>query len=265
MSSDLNITPLILTYNEEANIDRTLDSLRWAKSVVVLDSGSTDKTEQIARGYSNVVWCARAFDSHKAQWEYGVHQTGITTEYVLALDADQSVPYEFVEELREQFMPGQWVGGMTPFKYSYYGHPLSGSVYPKQIRVFKRNALQVTQPGHTQVFSVEGAVYNFRACLIHDDRKPLDRWVASQVAYQALNEKEMLEGGSLKCRLRRMGLMPPIMATLAYIRAGGPFRGAAAARYAYERAVAESLLAIRLLNVRLNSNGSSAKEESARK
>jgi hypothetical protein len=41
------------------------------------------------------------------------------------------------------------------------------------------------------------------------------------------------------------------MALLAYLRAGGPFRGAAAARYAYERAVCESLLAIRVLNARL--------------
>ena len=45
-------------------------------------------------------------------------------------------------------------------------------------------------------------------------------------------------------RLRELGVMPVIAGALAYIRAGGPFRGAAAVRYAYERAAYESLLAL---------------------
>lgn len=247
-----DITPLILTYNEEPNIYRTLDALRWANRVVVLDSGSTDKTEEIARSFENVSWQTRRFDNHKTQWEYGIHRTSIETEYILSLDADYEVPPAFVEELVREFMPGNFAGGLTAFTYSFYGHPLSGSVYPAQFRVFKQSTVRVEQLGHTQVFEVDEPTYTFRTRLIHDDRKPLERWVSSQLAYQVLNEEILSSGGTRwRDHLRRMGLMPPVMALLAYFRAGGPFRGAAAARYAYERAVCESLLAIRVMNSRL--------------
>jgi glycosyltransferase involved in cell wall biosynthesis len=56
------ITPLILTYNEEPNIDRTLQQLRWAKEIIVIDSYSTDRTLDILKSkvdpgkyYQNIV------------------------------------------------------------------------------------------------------------------------------------------------------------------------------------------------------------------
>src|SRR5687767_10562859 len=101
----LPITPLILSYNEEPNIRRTLDSLRWAEHVVVLDSGSTDATESIARTFSNVDWQVRSFDNHRAQWMHGILSTNIATDLVLALDADMSVPSAFVEEMEKSLMP----------------------------------------------------------------------------------------------------------------------------------------------------------------
>ena len=57
-----NITPLIITYNEEANIARTLDRLVWAHRVVVIDSGSPDKTLEIVRSYPQVELSHREFD-----------------------------------------------------------------------------------------------------------------------------------------------------------------------------------------------------------
>lgn len=247
------ITPLILTYNEAPNIGRTLDELRWAETVIVLDSGSTDETKQIALQYGNVKWCERPFDNHRAQWEFAIRNTGISTEYVLALDADMQITQAFREELLQTFLPGKFAGGDVPFVYSYYGRHLAGSLYPNQIRVFRPQDVVVTQVDHTQHFAITGTVYKFRNRVIHDDRKPLERWVAAQLSYQVLNDEAIGNGrpGRLKYSLRRTGLVPPMVGLLAYLRAGGPFGGAASARYAYERMVCESLLAIRLLNRRL--------------
>jgi glycosyltransferase involved in cell wall biosynthesis len=247
------VTPVVLTYNEEQNIRRTLDSLRWAANVVVVDSESTDLTEKIALSYENVRWHVRTFDNHLRQWSYGIRETGIESEYILALDADMQVTTAFLSEVKDRLLAGNYDGGLVPFEYHYYGHRLRGSLCPPQIRIFKRNRVAVRQPDHTQHFSVEGRVYRFKSCLLHDDRKPLERFVSSQLAYQVLNEKELANGGRKRFRdyLRKLGLMPPIVGTLAYIRAGGPFYGAVAVRYAYERALCESLLAIRLMNRRL--------------
>src|SRR6266536_39812 len=255
------VTPVVLTYNEEPNIGRTLESLRWATEVVVLDSESTDETEAIAAGFPNVNWLVRPFDAHVTQWQFAIRQTGISSEYVLALDADMQVPDKFLQELENDFPWGRAAGGMVPFEYRYHGRKLASSLCPPQLRLFQRDKVKISQPDHTQCFSVTGETYKFRNKLIHDDRKPIERWVGSQLAYQRLNEKGLSNGGRhrLRDQLRRAGLMPPIIGALAYLRAGGPFRGAAAARYAYERAVAEGLLAIRLMDARLKSGESETK------
>jgi glycosyltransferase involved in cell wall biosynthesis len=73
MNLDL-ITPLILTYNEAPNIDRTLRPLSWAKEVIVIDSGSTDETLAICKKFQNVRIVIRPFDNHTAQWNFGLQQ-----------------------------------------------------------------------------------------------------------------------------------------------------------------------------------------------
>jgi glycosyltransferase involved in cell wall biosynthesis len=246
-------TPIVLTFNEEANLRRNLDSLHWAERVVILDSGSTDQTEEIARGYSNVTWHTRPFDSFRAQWEHAIQQTNVTTEYVLALDADMEVSPTLLEEIAGKFLKGNYDGGLMPIDYRYYGHSLAGSICPPQIRIFRRDAVKVTQLNHGHKFETAGAVYRFRNRLIHDDRKSLERWVESQLRYQKENEAELRNGhrGRARDYARRMGLMPPIIGVIAYLRAGGPFKGAAAARYAYERMTTESILAVRLMDARL--------------
>src|SRR5215510_832543 len=94
------ITPLILTYNEAPNIGRTLEQLRWARDIVVVDSFSADNTVEIASSFPQVRVLQRKFDSHEKQWNFGLQETGIATKWVLALDADYFVTDELVEELK---------------------------------------------------------------------------------------------------------------------------------------------------------------------
>jgi len=236
--------------------------LRWANRVVVLDSGSNDGTEAIAKSYPNIDWHVRQFDCHRAQWEYAFRNTNIEAGFVLALDADMSVPHDFVDELNDVFLRGNYIGGITPFEYRIMSRSLRGSVYPPQLRVFRADHVKITQPGHTQEISITGPLYRFKTRLIHDDRKPLDRWVASQLSYAALEAERIRARQSYRFRdrLRELGLMPVIAGVLAYIRAGGPLTGTAAVRYAHERAAYESLLAIRLMCAKLEDGQKSATE-----
>src|ERR1051326_9007851 len=95
-----NITPLILTYNEAPNIGRTLQQLSWARDVVIVDSYSDDATLSIAAEFPQVRIFQRRFDTHKEQWNYALTETGISSEWVLALDADHVLTPEMISELR---------------------------------------------------------------------------------------------------------------------------------------------------------------------
>jgi glycosyltransferase involved in cell wall biosynthesis len=94
-----DITPVILTYNESANIGRSLERLSWAREVIVVDSGSTDDTLAIAAGFPNVRSVHRPFDSHARQWQFATTETGVTTDWILRLDADYMLPPALRDEI----------------------------------------------------------------------------------------------------------------------------------------------------------------------
>ncbi len=77
-----NISPLILTFNEEANIERVLTNLRWADEIIVIDSYSQDSTIQIISKFQNVKVYQRKFDNHTNQWNFGLGK--VNKEWVLS-------------------------------------------------------------------------------------------------------------------------------------------------------------------------------------
>lgn len=250
MSGLADVTPVVLTLNEEPNIGRLLGDLAWARTVVVVDSGSTDRTAEIAAGFSNVRWLVRPFDTHAAQWRFAVDAAA--TAYVLLLDADYRVPSEFVRELEVAFLPGGFAAGTAAFRYCIDGRALRGSVYPPKIVVGRRDAIRITQPGHSQVVAADGPQYRFVARLAHDDRKPLTRFVGSQLEYARLEADRVRQTTAPRWqdRVRRTALMPFLAAPGAYLAAGGPLAGWPAVRYACERTLFECLLAMEILRGR---------------
>src|SRR5262249_10364680 len=124
------ITPVILTLNEDANIRSTLESLSWARRVIVLDSGSTDRTEAIAKTFPNVDWMVRRFDSHGEQWHDALTQHAVSTEYTLALDADMRVSDDLLREIESAFLDRRFAGAMIPFEFRVYGRALAGTLCP---------------------------------------------------------------------------------------------------------------------------------------
>jgi len=244
------VTPVVLSYNEEVNLPRTLSSLGWAKRVVVVDSGSTDASKALASAFPNVAWFERPFDGYGGQWSFAFSETGISTPFVLALDADMEVPRDLRDELASMLADDDCDGAFIPFAYHVNGVRLRRSLYPAQCRLLRRDRGQVVDAGHAAQFSVSGRVLTCRARLVHDDRKPLERWLASQARYSRI-EADRLSHQESRCGLkdalrRQLPGWPPLVGLLAYVRAGGPWYGPAAQRYALERLIYEALLRWRL-------------------
>lgn len=249
------ITPLILTYNEAPNIGRTLERLRWAREIVVVDSFSTDDTVEIASSFANVRIIQRTFDSHRNQWEFGLRETGIKTPWVLALDADYVVTSEAAAELRT-LQPNEATGGYrAKFTYCINGKKLHSGIYPPTTVLYRREAAAYTQDGHTQRVVIAGHVEELRSPLLHDDRKPLSRWLSSQVRYAELEREKLLttsrEDLNLKDRLRLcLVVAPPAALCYCLIVRGGAFDGWPGFYYAFQRALAELVLSLYLLESR---------------
>ena len=243
------ITPLILTYNEAPNIARALAGVRWAKDIVVVDSFSDDETVAIAKSYPQVRVFQRTFDNHRNQWEFGLKETGITTPWVLALDADYVVLDDLIAEL-EQLRP-EAVAYRANFVYCINGKKLRSGIYPPVTVLYRREAASYVQDGHTQRVAVQGMIGELRTPLMHDDRKSFRRWFRSQARYTELEARKLLAAESAELgsadRMRRwIVIVPPVMLVYCLIVRGGILDGWQGFYYAFQRTLAELMLSINL-------------------
>lgn len=196
-----DVAVLVLTYNEAPNIKRTLDALVQFPEIVVLDSGSTDATVETAVKYPNVRVVTRKFDEHAAQWNYGITQCGIARPWILALDADFVVSVNLVNMIAE-LSPAPAIDGFRiPFRYCIFGSPLSATLYPPIIALYRRDRTHYIQEGHTQRAIVKGEVIDLKGYVDHDDRKPLSRWFSSQLNYARLEAEYLIHKDRKELRL----------------------------------------------------------------
>ena len=252
----LSLTALLLTYNEEANIERTLASLQWVPSIFVIDSGSTDLTLEILASDPKVTTLHRPFDSFADQCNFGLDL--IKSEWVLSLDADYVVTPALAEEICACFhAPGPllFAGFAIPFRYCIAGKPLRGTLLPPRICLYRTAGARYRNDGHGHRVDVPGKVGRLRNPILHDDRKPLERWLASQLRYLTIESRKLqttpFSQLSIADRLRLNTPLAPLAAlVLCLFVNGGILDGWQGWTYAFQRCYAEILLKLMLLETR---------------
>ncbi|ANV84743.1 glycosyl transferase [Picosynechococcus sp. PCC 7003] len=249
-----SITPLILTYNEAPNIERTLQQLQWASRIVVIDSFSTDTTLDILNTYPPVETIQRKFDTHANQWNFGLEQ--VQSEWVLSLDADYVLTDALITELKTLSPSPEIDGYFVPFKYCVFGKPLRGTILPPRQALFRKTRSHYIDDGHTQLLVVKGQSKSLSNPIHHDDRKPLSRWLWAQERYMVLEVKKLQETPlselSWGDRIRKRKILAPIIIFFyCLILKGGIFDGWHGWYYAFQRVFAETLLSLRLIEAEL--------------
>jgi glycosyltransferase involved in cell wall biosynthesis len=247
------ITPLILTYNEAPNIGRTLAKLSWARDIVVVDSFSDDDTIEIISSFPQVRVYQREFDSHANQWKFGLRETGIRSEWVLALDADYVLTNELLAEIEGLTPSPDLKGYRAKFVYCVNGKRLMSGIYPPVTALYRRSHAAYQQDGHTHKVVLDGRIENLHAPILHDDRKPFRRWLESQSRYTKLEADKLLSAkpGSLSWtdRIRCWRVVAPAaMLFYCLIVRGGILDGWAGFYYAFQRALAELMLSLYLID-----------------
>jgi glycosyltransferase involved in cell wall biosynthesis len=246
------ITPLILTYNESPNINRTLQKLTWAKQIIVIDSYSTDETLDIVYCYSQVQVFQRKFDSFATQCNYGLQK--IASEWVLSLDADYILTNELIHEITSLSEKIDIDSYNVRFKYCVFGKPLRGTLLPPRQVLYRRKKAIYKDDGHAHRVQVDGIPVMLSSYIYHDDRKSLSRWLWAQDRYLVIEANKLLETPVSKLtwgdRIRKQKILAPfIILIYCLILKGGILDGWHGWYYAFQRVLAEIMLAIRLIEL----------------
>lgn len=245
------ITAMVLTFNEEENIARALESLRWVDKILVIDSGSTDRTLEIVQHFDNAKIYFRAFTTFAEQCNFGL--TLVDTPWVISIDADYVFPVQAEKVIRNAIVATSASGFSLPFRYAIYGKVVRGSILPPRTVLYRKTQAHYLDDGHGHRVMVAGDVENMAFNIIHDDRKPLKRWLESQTKYAAIEAEKLLTMPSAQLQLpdkirKCIVLAPVLVFLLVYVFRGGFLSGWHGLFYALQRFYAELLLAINIVD-----------------
>lgn len=177
-----NLTILILTFNEEMHIERCIKSLQsFAKDIFIVDSYSTDKTVEIAESIGAKIYQNKWPGNHAIQFQWGLDNCPIETEWVMKIDADEYVLPELAVEINTKInelpekVSGIYIKRRVFFMNRWIKH---GGYYPTWLlRIWKYDKGKMEQrwmDEHIKLSS--GEVIQFENDLIDDNKRNLTWW-----------------------------------------------------------------------------------------
>ncbi|MGL5743113.1 MAG: glycosyltransferase family 2 protein [Legionella sp.] len=185
----MGLSVIIITKNEEKNIRRCLESVRFADEVIVLDSGSTDKTVSIAKGYTEHVF-STDWPGYGAQKQRALLKA--RCDWVLNLDADESISEKLQHEILQAIASDSADAFRIAIQMYFYNHPLKYSSSPKRhIRLFKReNACFSSDIVHEKIVLPEGTrIGKMSSSIMHHSFKDVSHVLYKMNKYSSYSAK----------------------------------------------------------------------------
>lgn len=186
----LDITVIILTYNEELHIRRCLENVcPIAKKVYVIDSPSTDNTVAICNEFENVEVVVHKYPGNQAeQFNWALDNVKIETEWVLRLDADEYLLPELVEELRnklptmEEDVSALSLSRARAFMGKVLRHGIVDNI--KIVRIFRTGKARYEKRIMDEHLSIlEGKTIEMEHKFIDDSRIPIGQFTSKHENY----------------------------------------------------------------------------------
>lgn len=241
------MTPVayVLAKNEEPNIARCVAALRALDlQVIVLDSGSSDRTREIAASLGASVENYR-YVNHIEAYRYITVDRSPRGTSLFVLDADMVVSRELFEQTTALLEAGA-EAVEAPVQMCWSGAPLRyGSLYPPKPILFRGGREYFTPVGHAEKLLPDLRVARSKAVLLHDDRKSLTAYLDSQVRYARHFVDRTRRGeGALRDRIRSSTpILIAAVPMMSYLFRGGFLDGWGGLGYALDRVIAEAIMA----------------------
>lgn len=197
MKKGIKISSVVLTYNEEENIGRCLESLaKVADEMIVVDSFSTDDTEKICRNYG-VNFVQHEYVSHIAQKQYAISLAN--EDYILLLDADECLSKELTEEiLKIKNAPDADAYVINRFnKYCDRWIRYCGYYPDKKIRLWKKGMASIkgTNPHEQVVAEPAASVKRIKKNILHFPYDTVDEHLIHVMKYATISAQAKYKQG----------------------------------------------------------------------
>lgn len=211
------LTVVTLTLNEEANIGPCLESVRWADELIVVDSGSADRTVEIAAQYTQFLYTI-TWEGYGAARNFAL--TRATGDWILWLDADERVTPELASEIHEILaadppdIAGFAIARRAYFLGSWIRH---SGWYPGRVtRLFRRGAGHFTESRVHEQLRVEGRIGRTHNDLLHYTDPDLQHYLHKLNRYTSLAAEDMDTAGR-RSSLWDLLVRPPFQFVKMYV------------------------------------------------
>jgi glycosyltransferase involved in cell wall biosynthesis len=186
----MTVSVVVITKNEEANIERCLASVSWADEIVVLDSGSTDRTVELAKRHTPHVY-VEAWHGFGAQKNLALARA--TGDWVLSLDADEWVSEGLREALRSAAHEHTHVAFRMPRSSTFCGRAMRHSGWwPDYVtRFFRRGKAQFSNDLVHERLIVQGTTGTLVAPLMHESYRDLGQVIEKMNLYSSLAARDL--------------------------------------------------------------------------
>ena len=196
----MNLSIVLITYNEEANLPRTLESVMplvrdGQGEIVVVDSGSTDRTPEIARAQGAKVY-VEPWKGFAAQKNSAMDKA--SGDWVLQLDADEALETGLTEEIAailrgRPAISGFWIPRKNFFLGRWIKH---GGFYPDpKLRLVRRGAGRFVEYGAHPTMKVDGSTGRFSCALLHPAYPTLRGYIDHMNSYSSMGAGIAAERG----------------------------------------------------------------------
>lgn len=186
---------IILTLDEEPNLPAALASIGDRAPVLVLDSGSKDRTQEIARE-GGAELHVRAFDNYASQRNHALELVRGRFEWTLFLDADERMTPELWDEI-EGVLPRRDVDGVyIGWVVEVLGRDLRHGNFgiASNLRLMRTEQARFGRATHERVDDSKMRVIRLRHKIRHADAKPLAEWFRKHIRYAEWEAKHYVEG-----------------------------------------------------------------------
>lgn len=195
----LDLSVIILVYNEEIHIQRCLENISSiSRQIFIIDCYSQDRTLEIASRFNNVVVLQHKWTNYATQFNWALENAPINTKWVLRLDADEYLTDGLKKELEEKLplLSDEYTGIIVPLRRVFLGRTIrrGGTGHIKMLRFFQYGkAKSEVRMMDEHLVLLEGKAVEFEGEFADDNLNDISWWTQKHIGYAIREAIDLLD------------------------------------------------------------------------